>query len=243
MLHLRSANLLASICRLDGTPHFQSIAAAARALFEVSLDMALLNNDSTSESVQRLEAFTRVERFRAAEKLVKFYVSHVPPPDLSLTTRQAVVADQVERAAIEQFRDQFWSTQKKRGRWPQQCSAFPNVAERAKHVGPAWEERYVRHYAGLSWHVHGGFVGVEELSKDSFDIMASDAHRLAVDTGLESYRTLGRELLISRAMPEWAERLEFLDRVIAQELVDQRLQAAGEPRRFLYLEDHEASVV
>lgn len=241
-LHLRVVGLLLSIRKLDSRAHFQSIAAAARALFELSLDMALLSKDQTAESVERLEGFTRVERFRAAEKLVAFYSAHPAPPDLSLITQRAVVADPAENAAVESLVVRFWGGRDRKGKlkWPKHWSSFPDARGRAQHAGPQWQERYVRHYAGLSWHMHAGVVGVAGLPADAFDIFAADAHRLAVDTVLDSYRVLGHELHLAQAMPEWANRLAFLDRVTALALVDQRLQAQGDPPRFLYLEEHEA---
>jgi hypothetical protein len=87
--------------------------------------------------------------------------------------------------------------------------------------------------------MHAGMVGVAGLAQESFDIFAADAHRLAVDTVLESSRIVGSELHLAQAMPEWASRLEFLGRVGALALVDQRLQVQGQPPRFLYLEEHE----
>jgi len=47
------------------------------------------------------------------------------------------------------------------------------------------------------------------------------------------------ELQLALAIPEWTDRLSFLENIKAWALVDGRLQALGEPVRLLYLEAHE----
>jgi hypothetical protein len=80
---------------------------------------------------------------------------------------------------------------------------------------------------------------VADLPQDAFDCFAMEAFQLSTDVLLDSYRILGRELQLAKAMPEWNDRLAFLDRVIGLALVDKRLQSLGEPMRFRYLEEHE----
>jgi hypothetical protein len=55
-LHYRMVAFLASLRRLDDRRHVQSIAAAARPVFEVALDTVLLSRDGTTESVDRMNA-------------------------------------------------------------------------------------------------------------------------------------------------------------------------------------------
>src|SRR5205809_1000757 len=58
-LHHRMVAFLATLRVLDGRRHLQSIAGAARSVFEVALDAALLSKDRTTESVERMSAFVR----------------------------------------------------------------------------------------------------------------------------------------------------------------------------------------
>jgi hypothetical protein len=97
---------------------------------------------------RHLEGFPRVERFRAAEKLVSFSNTRPVPPNLSLATRRAIVADPAENAAIEALIGRFWGGRDKKGklRWPKHWSTFPDARVRAQYVGPPWLEWYVRHY-------------------------------------------------------------------------------------------------
>jgi hypothetical protein len=243
-LYYRLAAYLASVHRLDSPLHFQSIASAARSVFELALDLALLGSDTTTESIERLTAFTRVERYRVAKRLVDFYADHPLPPDFNITQQRRVCADAAEAAAVEALIVQYWGRDRNRDpNWPIHWSRFRDARSRARHVADSWEERYVRYYYVLSWHVHSGAVGVAGLAQEVFDIFVSDAHRLIRDSVIDSYSILGHELHLARAMERWPETLDFLRNVSGFTLVDLRLQALGEPPRFLYLEEHEQSVV
>jgi hypothetical protein len=243
-LHYRLAAYLASAHRLNSPIHFQSIAGTARSIFELALDLALLGADTTTESSDRLTAFTRVERYRVAKRLVDFYASHPLPPDFNITEQRRVCSDAAEEAAVEALVVQYWGRDRSgRLNRPMHWSRFRDARGRARHVAGNWEERYVRYYYVLSWHVHSGAVGVAGLAQDVFDIFVADAHRLIRDSVIDSYGILGHELHLARAMERWPETLEFLRNVSVLTLTDLRLQALGEPPRFLYLEEHEQGVV
>lgn len=101
----------------------------------------------------------------------------------------------------------------------------------------------MRYYSVLSWHIHSGAVSVAGLAQDAFDIFVADAHHLIRDSVLDSYGILSRELHRADAIERWSETLGFLRSVSGLTLVDLRLQALGEPPRFLYLEEREQGVV
>jgi len=243
-LYYRLVAYLASVCRLDGTIHFQSIAASARSVFELALDLALFAADATSDSVNRLVAFTRVERSRVARRMVDFYTTHALPPELNITAQRQVCADAEEAAEVKRLVLQYWGKMKNgTPNWPKHWSRFPGARGRAKQVGGNWEERYVRDYYMLSWHIHSGLVGITGLAQDMFDIFVAVAHRLVRDSVIDAYGIVGNELHLVQAMEQWPEKLQFLRNVSGLALVDLRLQGLGEPSRFGYLEEHERNMV
>ena len=243
-LYYRIMAYLASVCRLDAQIHFQSIAAASRSVFELGLDIELIGSDATNVSADRFVAFTRVERYRVAAKLVDFYATHLLPPNLSLTRQREVCADPTETAQVEGLVLQYWG-RKKNGKlnWPSHWSRFADARGRAEHAGPDWKERYVRYYYMLSWHIHSGIVNAAGLLQESFDTFVAEAHGLIRDTVIDAWSVLGREFHLVQAMDDWTARLKFLRHVDGVTLVDQRLQSLGEPGRFVYLEDHEREVL
>ena len=243
-LYYRLAAYLATVYWLDSPIHFQSIAAAARSVFELALDLAVIHVDATTESISRLNAFTRVERYRVAKRVVDFYANRPVPPDFNITAQRRVCADAAETAAVEGLISQYWGrSQNGDLNWPTHWSRFRDARSRACHVGADWEERYVCYYSILSWHIHSGVVGVAGLAQELFDVFVADAHRLARDSAIGAYDIVGRELHLARAMDRWSESLEFLRNVSGMALVELRLQALGEPPRFQYLDEDEQRVV
>jgi hypothetical protein len=237
------AAYMVSVRKLDDPIHFQSIAAAARSVFELGLDIALIGADTTNEAVDRLTAFTQVERYRVAQRVVDFYATRSLPANFNITREREVCADATKTAEVEGLVQNYWGrTRNGALNWPSHWSRFSDARGRARQVGPNWEERYVRHYYMLSWHVHSGEVGTTGLRQDVFDAFVGDAHCLIRDSVIDSYAVLGHELHLTQAVDDWVNRLDFLRRVSGFALVDQRLQALGETSRFLYLEEHELKI-
>jgi len=239
-LFYRAIRYVASIRRLNAVVHFQVIASAARSLFELGLDMALLSQDKTDDSLGRIQAFTRVERHRVAKKIYEFYENRVAPLDHDLSGIQAFVRDSANTAEVEALVEKHWGRDKN-GKlvWPKHWSAFQDTRGRARRVGDPWEERYVQNYYKLSWHMHSGLAGVAGIPGDLFDVFTSEAFQLSHDVILDCYRIVGEELHLARAIPEWTDHLDFLEHVVGMAFLDGRLQALGEPAKLLYLEPHE----
>ena len=81
--------------------HVQSIAGSARSLFEIGVDVALFQCDGTNDSVARIEAFTRVERYRVAQRLFDYYANRPLPPDLNIDEQRRLVVDPVETSVVD----------------------------------------------------------------------------------------------------------------------------------------------
>lgn len=239
-LFYRVVGYIASIWRLNSPAHVQAIAGSARSLFELGVDIALFRQDQSNESLERIESFTRVERYRVAMKLVDFYAAHPLPRDLNINEQRRVAADTAERDSVETLIERYWGRDRRGDLiWPKHWSRFQEARGRARQLGGEWEERYVRHYYMLSWHIHAGLAGVADLPRETFDAFAALAHQLATDIALDCYQMAGEELHLAAAIPNWQDHQNFLSHVIGMVLVDGRLHSIGEPIRFLYLEPNE----
>jgi hypothetical protein len=241
----RAIGYLTAIRRLDAPVFVQSVAAAARSLFELGLDVHVFIADSAPDSLSRLLAFTRIERYRAAKNVVEFYAQREVPAELrtSLEQQRQHVADQVEQATVERLVREHWGTTRNgRPNWPRHWSRYADVRSRASHAGPIWEERYIQHYYMLSWHVHSGLTGVANMPASAFDAFGVEAHRLATAVVVDCYRRVGALLHLEQAIADWPRHLEFLELVAGFALVDRRLGELGEQPRFLYLEGDEAAI-
>ena len=239
--HYRITALVGSARRLNATPNFQSISAAARSVFELGLDLTMVASDETTESVDRVYAFNRVERFRTAHVVTHFYEGKPAPTDFDITTHAAVANDANERAAVVALKQQYWPNANVK-KWPHHWGHLSDLRARAHAAGGAWEENYVRHYARLSWFVHGGLVGIVGLPAAMFDVVAAMAYALVEEVVLESFRTLGNELDWTAAIPHWNQWLDFLGHVSGMTLVDLRLQALGEQPHLVHIEPNEENI-
>lgn len=239
-LYYRIINYLLSILKLNGPIHFQSIVAIARSLYELGLDMAIFSQNVVDAPDERLLAFNFVERYRTAEILVNFYQSHQLSPDLSINQQREFCSDLNNKKKKDELILKYWGKKK---RYPVHWSGIDKIRERANRARGNWEDRYYRYYPMFSWHIHSGLTGVTGIPKEKLDVIADVAYHLIKDVVLDSYKILGHELLLPKAMPEWDKRMEFLALADGLALVDKQLQSIGEPMRFFYLEEHEVEQI
>jgi len=239
----RAIGYLASIRKLNSVMHVQAVSASTRSLFELGIDLALLHQDQTNNSVERLEVFTRVERFRIAQKSVDYFGNHPMPDDFSIDVQRALVTDNIQRAEVERLIILHWG-RNNRGdlNWPKHWSRFGDTRTRARAVGEGWEQRYVRHYYTLSWQIHAALSGVADLPLRTFHGFSALAHKLATEVILDCYDVVGHELQMDHAIPDWAVHMNFLQHAMGLALADARLCALGEPSRFRYLEPDEHEI-
>ena len=74
--------------------HFQGAGAAARSLFELLVDLKELAEDKTGEKVAKYHAFTDVEKYRVAKKMVEFVDQHPNDTSLDVSIQRVFINDQ-----------------------------------------------------------------------------------------------------------------------------------------------------
>ena len=235
--HYRITSLVGSARRLNSRQNVQSISSCARSIFELGCDLAICAADQTDESAKRVLAFNKIEAFKSASVISQFYEGKPAPNDFSIATYTAVANDPNEKAAMAALKERHWPNVKKVNHW----SKFTDARQRAHHAGGLWEERYVRHYARLSWYVHGGLVGILGMRFPAFDVLAAMAYALIEEVVLESFVILAKEFDLSGAITHWNERIAFLASVSSLTLADLRLQSL-EPPRMVHIEPNEESI-
>ncbi len=235
--YYRTMGYVLSILRLDAPWHFQSISSAARSTMELYLDLILLTRDTTSESTERFHAFTRVERFRVATEIAKFFDANPDEKHDDIAVQRALAGDANSKAEIEALIEKWWGRDRKgKLRRPGHWSTYGDVRSRAKALGSSYEAKYVRFGYQLSWHVHSGAMGVAGIEKESFHTFVGLAHGLVIETAIDTFRIVCRELHFDRVIPDLNEKLDFLGRVPGLRLVDLRLMAQGGAQRFTFVE-------
>lgn len=172
----RAVSNVASLMRLNQRQDYQAIAMVARSMFELSVDIHLLN--IIPDAVAKMIAFSEVEKLRCAEKIVKFTADH-PNAGVNPTNYASYIASQRTRIAANKAtlwpgvaRIEHWSGEK--------------MVERVKRLGAYFEEIYAVEYPRLSWYVHAGLTGVSFLKTDTFFALCG----VALHSSTESYEQI-----------------------------------------------------
>ena len=132
LIYWRTAAQVMSLSRLTGHQHFQAITMIARNLFELLVDLKLV--DKIPDGVEKMIAFVDVEKLRAARKIVKFKQKH-PTSKVHDSIYQSYITS--EEARIEASKSKLWPGAKKIDGF-----ANMNLADRSVRAGMKYEEIY-----------------------------------------------------------------------------------------------------
>ena len=193
---------------MNSRTYYQATAAAARALFELLLDMKILTTDKTGELVEKFHAFPDVEKFRVADNLVSFCESH---PDITIPNvahRRTFINKPGTRQSVDQTIIKYWGIGKKgKPKRPKHWTG-KNVPSRAHGLGLQYEELYFRLYPVLCWNIHSGSTSYAGFSVDGLDACFGVCHSVAQEAFLDATLICAQEMKISKV-------LDWLPNVIA----------------------------
>jgi hypothetical protein len=149
-----------TLLSLKNVRDFQAVAMLARALFELAVDIRLIN--AVPESVKKMLTFTDVEKLRSAKRIVS-YKNANPSAQVDATTYDQYVANNGTR--IDAERAALWPGIKNSDlrHW-----AHMNLAERVEILKAPFTELHAVNYPQLSLYVHSGMTGIVNLQKESF---------------------------------------------------------------------------
>jgi hypothetical protein len=188
---------LKALGELNSLSHYQAVASGARSLFELLLDLKLIQSDSNGEWVKKFHAFPEIEKYRAAEKLVS-YCDRTSGTKLDCTNQRKFIDGADKEAAIESLIRQHWGTTRDgEPRWPHNWSGL-SAAQRAKKLGPEYDELYIEFYPFLSWHIHSGSTGYAGLKPETLEAGFGLMHSMIQRVVLEATETCAEEMKIDK---------------------------------------------
>ena len=176
LIYWRTAANVMSLSKLNSHQHFQAITMIARSLFELSVDLKLI--DKIPNAVEKMIAFIDVEKLRCARKIVKFKHNH-PNSTTNDSIYQSFMTS--EETRIEATKAKLWPGAKKIDGFANQ-----NLADRSKLAGLEYEEIYEVEQPRMSWQVHSGLTGVANLKTETFTHMAG----IAIGSCIKSYERI-----------------------------------------------------
>ena len=158
-----------SILVLNHVKYVQGIASAARGLFEIAVDVALI--DHVPQGPEKMLALIDVEKMRSAQAIIDFKAAN-PTAQVDTTTFHEFI--RLEGARITALRDSFWPNRPDVQHW-----SLLEMQKRVEKLGQPFNEIYAVEYARLSWYIHSGLTGFANLQKESFELIAGIAFTIA----------------------------------------------------------------
>lgn len=178
--------------------HFQAIGMLARAMFELAVDIRLI--DVVPDAIAKAYAYSDCERLRVARDAVALQANGKITDDVSI--QKSYIAKNGARIDAEQ--QKFWPKSKRVTHW-----SGMNLRDRTKKLGSPYEETYDLSYAQLSWDVHPGLAGVLNLDVDAFPAKCGLAFKFAVDWYADILRAVARELKIDKSVGKFDSNLQL----------------------------------
>jgi|CZKJ01.1.fsa_nt_gi hypothetical protein len=216
--YYRTTANIATLLEFKQPRHFQAIAMLARGLFELAVDIRLI--DLIPGGPTKIMEFTDVEKLRCARKILQFKAAN-PAAKVETTIYSSFVTNNERR--IDGTKSVLWKTTKNLSHW-----SGLSLPKRVALVKSPFEEIYEVNYPQLSWYVHSGLTGIVNLKAETFTLVCGSAFKLAADAYREVLLTMIREFKIAKANEKIEGKLDaarFLPLTDTPQEADQLLRA------------------
>jgi hypothetical protein len=206
-IYQRARANVESLLSLRYAKDFQAIAMITRSLFELAVDIRLIEH--IPDAIAKIAAFSEVEKLRAAKQILAFKADH--PGKCTDTTAVALfIKDHGARIEAEQQR--LWGASSEVTHW-----SGMKLKKRAAKLREPFDEAYELKYPQLSWYTHAAGLTGFDLKTSSYEKLATTHHYLAVQmykavlgTIIEEYQIAKADSKILKKMKQ-AELMPFQD--------------------------------
>jgi hypothetical protein len=168
-IYYRGKANIESLLSLKNVKDFQAITMLARSLFELAVDIRLI--DVIPDAVKKIVTFSEVEKLRAANRIVAFKTAN-PAASVDSTIHAEFIKNNA--AQIEAAQKASWPGAKKVSHW-----SGLDLRARAILLKEPFEEIYEVRYAELSWYTHSAGLTGFDLKTETFPILAGRQFELA----------------------------------------------------------------
>jgi len=211
--YLRTLAHVGSLIRLNDPSHFQAVSMIARAVFELAVDIRLI--DQIDEAPDRYAAFSKVERLRVARRIINFHTANSAHEESSQSEVEPMESESAHEqfiedngAEIEALSQKFWpknfASKKPVLHWSSR-----DLRQRAILLGDPFDEIYDVEYAELSWYVHPGVGVIATLDKEIYPVICGKAYGIAVRCYDQTLRFMIGELHLNALDNLIEKKLEF----------------------------------
>ena len=228
---------LCSIISLNSQKHFQGVASASRSIYELLLDENLLIYDFIKDGAEKYQAFTQMERYRSASLIVD-YKSRYPESELSDERQSEFINSPGKHLEIENLVVKYWGSDKNGN--PKKITHWSemNALDRAKKIDKAltnksvkYEELYVSSYPMLSWYIHSGSAGIENITPDFCESIIGISHSIIQTCFLEATRIIGIFMHLNQALENFFKIIDQLKLEPGKILLDEQIKLLKEAEK------------
>lgn len=191
-LHHRVALDVRSLIALKDTAHFQAIGMLSRAIFELAVDIRLI--DIFPDAVPKILCFADVERLKVARQVTKYASAHTLRFPLEVAKAKQFIES--KGTVIDSRASKFWAQSDKISHW-----SGEGLAKRVRRLKQPLEEIYEGLYRQLSWQVHAGIAGVMGIQTVPLAKMCAMAFVIAAVGYTEILTTIIGEFKLSSTLP------------------------------------------
>ncbi len=202
-IYWRAVRNVATILALTDVKHFQATTMLARALFELAVDIKLVEEEENA--VEKMHHFSKLESLRAARKAVDFASSH--PTDYPLDVAPYRHFIEKSDASIRTKAQVLWPGCSKLAtlkHWSEM-----SLEQRAKKLSNPFEDLYACYYKQLSWQVHSGLAGIINQPPQAFANLCTLAIKIAADSYEIILMSCIKEFRLSLANERILDKLEM----------------------------------
>jgi hypothetical protein len=175
LIYYRVVSNVTSILALNNRKHFQAHAILSRTLFELDIDIKLI--DVIPNAVEKIIAFVDVDRLHCARKVEKYKASHPNSKKDDKIEKEFIVK---HSARIDADQARLWPKRR-----PEHWSG-KTIRDRAVLLGDAYEEKYEVEFPRMNWQAHSGLTGVAYFKAETFPKMAA----MAIVSSTNSYKSI-----------------------------------------------------
>lgn len=199
-IFLRMYLWMESLVALNRSSHIQGVAVALRSMFELFLDLKILDEDKTGESYTKYIAFSEIEMFREGSKKVKFFEQNYPQKTEKYFIQKQFIEDPVRIERIAANLKNLWELDGIKDIGKLNHWTHMRTQKRTTQVGIEYEEIYIEFYQRLSQIVHGsGLEFFRKLNKEHFESYYAFCHETAQKLFIEAMKIIAKKVEIDKA--------------------------------------------
>jgi len=202
-IYYRAKTNVESLLSLKYVKDFQASIMIARSLFELAVDVNLIN--AIQDAVKKIAVFSEVEKLKSAKRIVDFRSTY-PDPLYPSTVHADYIKNNAAR--IEAEKNSLWPGVQKVCHW-----SGLDLRARTLLLKAPFDEIYDVKYAELSWYTHAAGLTGFDLKAETYPLLQGVSFELAARCYTILLTTIIDEFDLLKADPGLKRHLDYARKV------------------------------